>query len=343
MSLYRRKGSPYWWVRFTHNGRRIRQSTGTVERLKAQQYHDRLKSDLWGQDRLGQKPQRSWNEAVIRWLQETKHKATHKGDVQKLRWLDSYLRGVPLTSITRDMLSGIAERKARASSGANANRYMALVRAILRRAANDWEWFDRVPKVRMFREAQRRVRWLTRDQVADLLRHLPEHQVELVRFALATGLRQGNILRLEWSQIDMQRRCAWIHADQAKARKAIGVPLNEEAVAVIRRQIGKHHTHVFTYRGKALRQANTKAWTDALRKAGITDFRWHDLRHTWASWLVQAGASLYELQELGGWNSAEMVRRYAHLTSGHLAEVASRIGSIGTKLSTEASENAAAG
>lgn len=343
MSLYRRKGSPYWWVRFTHNGRRIQQSAGTADRVRAQQYHDRLKSQLWEQDRLGKRPSHSWNDAVIRWLKETKHKATHAGDVAKLRWLDRFLRGNQLDRITRDILSSITETKARESSPATANRYMALVRAILRKAANEWEWMERVPKVRMFREVQRRVRWLTPAQALVLLEHLPEHQAEIVRFALATGLRQGNITRLEWSQIDMQRRVAWIHPDQAKARKAIAVPLNEAAVAVIRRQIGKHHERVFTFRGAPVRQVNTAAWKAALRKAGIEDFRWHDLRHTWASWHVQAGTPVYELQELGGWGSVEMVRRYAHLAPGNLANAAARIETIGTNVATEAQEQAVAG
>src|ERR1043165_7744306 len=163
----------------------------------------------------------------------------------------------------------------------------------------------------MFREPSRRVRWLTHEEAARLIHELPEHQAEMVRFALATGLRQANVGRLEWSQIDMQRHVAWIHADQAKARKAIAVPLNDDAVAVIRRQIGKHQIRVFTFGGKPVREVNTLAFRQALRRAGIANFRWHDLRHTWASWHVQAGTTLYELQELGGWSSAEMVRRYA--------------------------------
>jgi integrase len=58
---------------------------------------------------------------------------------------------------------------------------------------------------------------------------------------------------------------------------------------------------------------NTKAWRNALKRAGVTDCRWHDLRHTWASWLIQNGTPLFDLQEMGGWKSAAMVRRYAHL------------------------------
>jgi integrase len=98
---------------------------------------------------------------------------------------------------------------------------------------------------------------------------------------------------------NLARRTAWVHADQAKARKAIGVPLSATAVIVIREQIGKHSTHVFSYRGKPVRQVNTKTWRQALKRVGIEDFRWHDLRHTWASWHVQAGTPLPVLQELG--------------------------------------------
>ena len=132
----------------------------------------------------------------------------------------------------------------------------------------------------------------------------------------------------------MQRRVAWIHPDQAKARKAIAVPLNEEAVNVIRRQIGKHHSRVFTYRSRPVKSITNKTWKKALRQAGIENFRWHDLRHTWASWHVQAGTPIYELQELGGWQSVEMVRRYAHLAPEHLAQAAARIIPGGTKLAT---------
>lgn len=65
MSLYKRKGSPFWWVRFSHNGRRVQKSAGTAERALAEQYEARLKRELWEQDRLGVKPRRSWREAVV--------------------------------------------------------------------------------------------------------------------------------------------------------------------------------------------------------------------------------------------------------------------------------------
>ena len=106
------------------------------------------------------------------------------------------------------------------------------------------------------------------------------------------------------------------------------MPLNAEALALITKQVGKHRTHVFSSQGTPIVQVSTKAWYAALERAGIADFRWHDLRHTWASWHVQKGTPLYALQELGGWESAEMVRRYAHLAADHLAPYANRLGAV---------------
>jgi integrase len=259
------------------------------------------------------------------WLRETSHKVSHDDDATKLKWLEKYLRNKPLKAISRDTLCKIADIKAKEASPATANRYLALIRAILRKAAYEWAWIETVPKVRMFKEPSRRIRWLSQEDAARLLQELPEHQAEVARFALATGLRQANVLGLSWSQVDLVRRVAWVHPDEAKARKAIPVPLNEDAVSVIRRQLGKHDRLVFTFKGKPIRQVNTKAWKKALKRAGIENFRWHDLRHTWASWHAQAGTPLHALQELGGWESVEMVRRYAHLAPQHLAEHAAKI------------------
>ncbi|WP_367025438.1 site-specific integrase [Methylococcus sp. ANG] len=183
-------------------------------------------------------------------------------------------------------------------------------------------------KVRLLPEPSRRVRWITPEEARRLLEELPAHLSAMARFSLERGLRRANVTGLQWSQVDLVRRCAWIHPDQAKARKAIAVPLSNGAVVVIREQEGKHPTHVFTYQGKPIQEVNTKAWRNALKRAGIEDFRWHDLRHTWASWHVQAGTPLHALQELGGWETVDMVRRYAHLSSEHLAGYVDRVSGL---------------
>jgi integrase len=178
----------------------------------------------------------------------------------------------------------------------------------------------------MFKEPTRRIRWLTREQAGRLLDALPQYLKFPAQFSLATGLRQGNVLELEWSQVDLQRQVAWVHPDQAKARKAIPVPLNDEALEAIREQIGKHEKYIFVgAKGERIHGVGSKPWKQALKKSNITDFRWHDLRHTWASWHVQAGTPLHVLQELGGWESASMVRRYAHLAPDHLKGYADNV------------------
>jgi len=115
------------------------------------------------------------------------------------------------------------------------------------------------------------------------------HQRDVVIFALATGLRQSNVVGLKWSNVRLETGHAWVGADQSKNRKPIAVPLNATAQEVLRRQLGRHRERVFTYAGKPLGWANTKAWREALKRASIENFRWHDLRHTWASWHRQSG------------------------------------------------------
>jgi integrase len=205
---------------------------------------------------------------------------------------------------------------------------LEVVRAILRKCRDDWEWVERIPKVRLLPEPTRRIRWLTREEADRLLANLPPHLASMAAFSLSTGLRRANVTGLQWSQVDLVRRVAWIHADQAKARRAIPVPLNAEPVVLVRKQLGKHAVYVFGWRGQRITQVNTKAWRQALGRAGIEDFRWHDLRHTWASWHVQNGTPQHVLQELGGWESPEMVRRYAHLSADHLAPYADRLASL---------------
>ncbi|CAG4884679.1 Site-specific integrase [Georgfuchsia toluolica] len=329
MSLFKRKDSPNWWVKLTpRNGRPIQQSTGTPDKVKAEEFHDKLKASLWDQERLGIKPSRTWREAVVRWLEETSEKATHKEDKKKLIWLHFFLGDRALDQITSDVIDQIRSAKLKEASKGTVNRYLALVRAILIRSRDEWEWVDKVPKIRLFKETTSRERSLTHEQARRLLDELPEHQRELVLFSLATGLRQSNVLRLGWEQVNLELRHAWVKGTQSKNRRPISVPLNDVALAVLKRQEGKHSIRVFTYQGKPINSANTKAWTTALTRAGIDDFRWHDLRHTWATWQRQAGTPTHELQRLGGWRTGAMVERYAHLAPEYLAVAASRLDSV---------------
>lgn len=205
------------------------------------------------------------------------------------------------------------------------NRYLATIRTILRRAEREWDWLDKAPAIRLRPEPKRRVRWITPEEAVRLLQALPPHAADATEFAFLTGLRQANIFGLTWKQVDLNRRILWIFADQAKGKKDLSIPLNEAAMAVIRRQQGKCSTHVFSYEGRPMKRPDSSTWQRACEKAGITDFRFHDTRHSFASWHVMNGTDLHTLMELGGWSSYEMVRRYAHLSGEHLRQAAERL------------------
>ncbi|WP_133664556.1 site-specific integrase [Paraburkholderia sp. BL10I2N1] len=197
---------------------------------------------------------------------------------------------------------------------------------MLKDAAEEWDWIHEAPSLLDLPEAKKRVRWITQLEAQRLLACMtPMWMREVTELAFNTGLRWSNAAKLEWAQVDLVRKCAWIHPDQAKAKKPIGVPLNPAAVEVIRRQIGKHGQFVFTTRGHGLARLDNRLWKIACARTGLTDFRFHDTRHTWATWHVQNGTPLNVLMELGGWASYEMVLRYVHLAPDHLAEHANAV------------------
>ena len=330
MALWNRTG--IYYIKVTApDGKIIRRSTGTSDRKKAQEYHDKFKASLWELAKLKQKPRRTWDEAALRWLQEKAHKASYVDDVQRARWFTTFLRGKWLDDITREMIDQLLVRKLSRVSDRTKDLYVALIRAIFRRAMREWEWIDRTPAFRTYQKGNRlRVRYLTYSQAEVLLQNLPAHQREVVLFALSTGLRQRNVLNLTWDRIHLDRRMAMINHGDTKNDDALGIPLNDIALAVLDRQKGKHQTHVFTYQGKPLRSANTKVWRSALVKSGVEDFRRHDLRHIWASWLRQNDTPTWVLQELGGWESDSMVRRYALMSIAHLSPYADRLILAGT-------------
>lgn len=328
MSLFKRPNSPYWWIKLPAikgELKPLQVSSGTASKRDAQRYHDKLQVERWEQDKLGVKPRRTWDDAATKWLQETAHKRTHAWDVSMLKWFSPHLGGKELADINRTLLDEVRARRAKNVTPGTCNRYMALVRAILRRACQEWEWLDRVPKVGMLRDGAARLRSLSREEYARLLAELPEHLADMARFSVATGLRQANVKRLQWKQISLERRHLWVSADQHKNGKAHAVPLNDAAMEVLRKRQGGHRDHVFTYEGRAVDQVNTKAWRAALKRAGIKDFRWHDLRHTFATWHREAGTPTHELQRLGGWKTQSMVERYAHIAPEGLQFAASRL------------------
>lgn len=325
--LYRRKDSPYWWVdAVLPDGRRVCESTRLRGEREAEEYLVRLKADAYETMRRGDSGRRFWQEAVLRYLDENREKRSLADDKDHFRRLDPYLRDKRLQDVHMDALWPFVRDRKDNDGVANAtvNRALEVARRVLSMACQDWNWLVKVPRIRMLPEPRRRIRFLSREESDRLNEVLPEHLRPVVQFALAAGCRMSEILRLEWGRVDFDRRVAWLDHGTTKNGEGRGVPLNQAAALALRRVVGQHERWCFTFQGQPMAAVGS-AWGRALRRAGISDFRFHDLRHTWASWHVMAGTSLPELMELGGWKSYEMVLRYAHLAPEHLAEAAQRI------------------
>jgi len=329
MSLYRRKDSPFIWVKLPpipgEGGRPLQVSTGTANRQSAEAFEARLKFERWEQAKLGVKPRRTWKEAVLKFLEETSHKRTHGDDRSILAWLHPELGGKWLDEIDRALIDRIKAKRAAIASQPRANRYLAVIRAVLRKACHEWEWLDHVPKVTLFPEKPGRIRALTQEEFWRLHKELPEHLAAMALFAVVTGLRSANVRLLEWAWVDMKLKHIRIPASHFKNGEAHGVPLNEAAMSVLVKRQGLDARYVFTVDGQPIAQPSAKVWRKALTRAGIEDFRWHDLRHTWATWQRQAGTPTHELQRLGGWKSLVMVERYAHVAPAGLQAAAARL------------------
>lgn len=331
MSLYKRKDSPFYWMRFPAIKGELKPlqiSSGTANKRQAQQLHDKIKAERWDLDKLDQKPKRTWDDAVEKWLLETCANRNHENDKRTLALLHPLLGGKVLEDIDRALLDAIRAKRAKVVKLPTVNRNMALIRAVLNKACNEWEWIERVPKVGMYKQGGGRIRSLTREEFARLLRELPPHLADMALFSVATGLRRSNVTQLKWSQVSLERRHLWVAAKDHKNGAPHSVPLNDAAMQVLEKRKGDHPTYVFTYEGQAMVQTSNTAWYAALKRAGIEDFRWHDLRHTFATWHRQAGTPTYELQRLGGWKSQSMVERYAHLAPEGLQAAASRLDNV---------------
>lgn len=367
MSLFRR--GEVWYASYqTPGGQRIKESLGTKDRKQAQELHDQRKAELWRIEKLGDFPSVTFDEACMRWLEEKAHKKSLDADKGRMGFWLMHFEGMLLRDITEAKIyaavSRMSNRKAAERwqqkaagmlkkgidmgvykpepvSTSTKAKHLALMKALMRAAERDWKWIEKAPVIKVPQERNKRVRWLEPVEAQRLIEECPEPLRSTVEFALATGLRRSNIVDMTWQQIDMQRKVAWIYPEDSKSGRAIGVALNDTACAVLRRQIGRHHSWVFVHTesvkrndGSAtaavrkMRVDSNTAWRAALVRAGIEDFRFHDLRHTWASWLIQAGVPLSALQEMGGWESIEMVQRYAHLAPNHLTEHARHIDAI---------------
>jgi integrase len=295
-------------------------------------------------------------QAAERYLASKTRKRTIEADRRQLELLKAEFGAeMPLAEITASRISeykakrlaavrkiGEGEKAVeRRLTAAAVNRPLALLRHLLRLAHEEWGELDAVPKIRTEKEPQGRLRWLTEDEARRLLAACRKSRnaalTDLVEFCLFTGLRQGEALGLTWDRVDRSRGVVRLELTKSGRRREVPLGLNADAV-LARRWTDGAKGYVF---GSCKWNSFRSAWEAALAAAGIESFRFHDLRHTFASWLVQRGRTLKEVQEALGHQTITMTMRYSHLAPDHLrAAVAALDGMLPAPKSEPAEDSA---
>jgi len=283
-------------------------------------------------------------EAAERYLASKARKRSLRNDERILNHLlSAFGTHIPLADLTASRISDYkAQRLAtkvgppkaeRLLTAAAVNRPLALLRHLLRTAHDEWEVLPAVPKIRLEKEPQGRLRWLTEDKIKKLLDACQMSRAHELRsavvIAINTGLRRSELLDLTWERIDLSRGV--IRLELTKSGKRREVPLNEASYAELVSLGPRESGRLFEY------ERVRKSYERAVRAARLDDVNFHTLRHTFASWAVMRGVSLKELQELLGHGSLTMTMRYAHLAPERLRSAVARL--EGLTSSTPATES----
>lgn len=323
MRVYQR--GPKWYADIRVEGvPRTRRAVGDVEQLTEEQARIeayRLAATLEPADGVAADPSAppTFHGALLVWMRLKKRGRTDQSVVRVIKdeWKDGPLEQV--TDAAMAVYLGDLE-------DGTYDRYLSVINAALGAVG----WARKLRKRNTARDSA--PRFLSPAEWKRLRKKLPAHLLPAVEFALATGLRRANVFGLTWPNVNLQNRTVTVWARRAKGRRTLHLPLSDWAVDVVRGQLGKHETMVFPYVRETAKRTIAKpmidpktAWGVALEQAKVSDFRWHDLRHTWATWSVQSGMPLKVLQELGGWATLDMVMVYAHAAPSHLQQWANAV------------------
>lgn len=328
MSIFKRTKDGVYYVDITlASGERIKRSAGTKDKVEAQEYHDRLRAEMWRVSKLGERRQHLFEEAALLYLKSCTNQRDYRSKTNHIKFWLEHFRGRPISSLTSQMITDALPThrrsqygKAKPLTGATKNRYLATLSKLLNDCVKRG-WLVSSPHIEKHEEAPLREFFMSKEQAATFLAAIPKGwMLDVCTFALCTGMRAGEILSLEWAQVQTERRLVSVLASKAKSGSGRPVPLNDEALAVIEHRRGLHDRLVFARVGQQSVEIDRRVLNRAAKAAGCPKgFRFHDLRHTWASWHAQAGTPLLTLQRLGGWKTLSMLNRYAHLNADDLA------------------------
>ncbi|KAA3634549.1 MAG: site-specific integrase [Proteobacteria bacterium] len=317
-----------WWASYVEaSGKRTRRSTGTEERKEAEALLAKWKVEIHQQRHWDAEPVRTYDELMLAYLKAAKGlKRSHDRDLHSARKLYETFTGKSLHEISpSNVRDYVSKRKSAGVSNATVNKEIGLLSAAMNWARKELDWDIPNPaQGRRLREATGRVRWLTRAETTNLLhaaQTVPQapHLADFIRLGLFTGMRSGEMLGLEWKRVDLRENLVYLDGEHQKSGRVGSVPLNREARAALLARASFRSEHcpdspwVFCDKEGERIKSIKRSFATACRRAKIVDFRPHDLRHTCAAWLVQAGMPMSEIRDLLRHSSVQVTERYAHL------------------------------
>ena len=295
---------------------------------------------------------RTVGDMVDRYIDDLPHKARNRARArpeQQLRWWKERIGNVPLVDCTPAIVIEQRDRLARgeqaARSPATVNRYLAAISHAFTTAQKEWLWIETNPlrNVSRLEEPKGRIRFLSDNERKRLLEACKNCSYPdlyfVVVLALSTAARRGEILGLRWDAIDVSRGRIVLHDTKNRDRRVL--PLTGLALELMRKRAKVRRIDtplVFPGRRPDRPREINKPWRQVVAAAKLDDFRFHDLRHSAASYLAMNGATLAELAEVLGHRTLAMVKRYAHLTEAHTADVVGRMNERIFALATEPKE-----
>lgn len=322
MGLYKR--GHIWWMRFTYKGRVIKRSTEVKDRKLAEKIYHKVMSEIaenkWFERLPGEK--KTFRELMEKYLIEysTRNKApsTHRRDKSLAAHLLNTFGNLTLSEITPKQIAEYKTRRRKEGAAPKTvNDELKLMGHAFNLAIKEWEWVKENPVSRVSKERvnNQRDRWLTYEEEQRLLENSPEWLRQIIIFALNTGFRRSEIINLQWQQVDLFRKT--ITLLEQKNRSKDTLPFNAKVYEVLKERAKLRHiksSYVFyNANGNRIDGDNlSRVFRNAVKRAGIQNFRFHDLRHTFATRLVQSGVDIYTVQKLGRWKCISMVQRYAH-------------------------------
>jgi integrase len=319
------KRGSVWWMSFIYQERQHRKSTETDDKTLAKRIFDKVKGEIaegkWFERLPGE--DNTFEELMEKYMEDhsARNKAprTHERDKSLKKHLVGFFGNFPLAEITPRLIADYkSRRREEGAAPQTINNETSLMSHAFNLAIKHWEWVKENPVKKVSKEKVNNMieRWLTLEEEQKLLASSPIWLKEIIIFAINTGLRLSEVLDLKWSRVDLIRRTITILEEQ-KNRGRDTLPLSEGALAVLkeRARVRRSETDLVFFTGNATRIGSRnveRAFYSALKKSGIVPLRFHDLRHTFATRLVQAGVDLYTVQKLGRWKTISMVMRYAH-------------------------------